>query len=768
MQNIFIDVLPPWVETGLQPAFYDLESGTVLQQTARMYAKVRELTVAFNTFTENVTNEINTFEQNTNDEIKRFEGVVNDTVEEYIGKFNDLHDYVEDYFENLDVQEEINNKLDDMLESGQLQEIIDQFVQSNVAWTFDSVADMQSSTNLIEGSFAQTTGYYTSNDQGGGIYQIIAHGAETIDGGKYIALSDSLTAMLITENDSVSVRQYGAYGDGTHDDTTAIQNALNAYTTVTMPDGHYKVTDTITMPFNKNLIGSNRASVFVDVPSDLENKYIIKYGSTVTYGQETGLIKNITFAGPSDQVMYSYGIQLNSGIVIDNCYFRYLKQALSKGNNAYTDVIRIIRTSFSYCYNTENKYVIDLASNSDGLEIDQCKFITAYSELTYNNYIGMHISYCGGGSITNSIINAPVFIEYSKALTIDGCHFEGDSDTAGNNLSSIRILDSNVSIRNCYLHKRSNGSNFIIEGSAGMSHEANNVVLENICILYTSVFMDLIQDTSTIYDIEKGVNSTLQIKNCFSITEFSAYWTSTPETYGIRIKNLPEFNQHSSVYSYNCFIGINNNILTDVTKIKPNDQYAVANFLSGSASNTNIPWYESGYNNTTQCYEAIYVLDENRKLALFSTYNGTGNTVTGITTGNMSSANKKGVLIRNAKSLYADGLGAYLYIYRGNSNKLYDKLTKVSACASYYLIDMGTNISGFPTADREASDKDTFTYVSEFSTDGQNVTFHASTYPSIGTFVKGDHCINTNITAGGVKGWIYNGANWVSEGNYPS
>lgn len=123
MQNIFIDVLPPWVETGLQPAFYDLESGTVLQQTARMYAKVRELTEAFNTFSENVTNEINTFERNTNDEIERFEGVVNDTVEEYIEKFNDLHDYVEDYFDNLDVQEEINNKLDAMAEAGTLDAI---------------------------------------------------------------------------------------------------------------------------------------------------------------------------------------------------------------------------------------------------------------------------------------------------------------------------------------------------------------------------------------------------------------------------------------------------------------------------------------------------------------------------------------------------------------------------------------------------------------------------------------------------------------------
>lgn len=38
--------------------------------------------------------------------------------------FNQLKNYVEHYFDNLDVQEEINNKLDEMVESGELQQII--------------------------------------------------------------------------------------------------------------------------------------------------------------------------------------------------------------------------------------------------------------------------------------------------------------------------------------------------------------------------------------------------------------------------------------------------------------------------------------------------------------------------------------------------------------------------------------------------------------------------------------------------------------------
>ena len=93
MENIFIEFLPPWIETGLQPAFYDKESGTVLQQTARMYAKVNQVVASVNN-------------QNT-------------TINEYIDKFNELHDYVYDYFDILDVQREIDKKLEQMSKTGQ-------------------------------------------------------------------------------------------------------------------------------------------------------------------------------------------------------------------------------------------------------------------------------------------------------------------------------------------------------------------------------------------------------------------------------------------------------------------------------------------------------------------------------------------------------------------------------------------------------------------------------------------------------------------------
>ena len=83
-----------------------------------------------------------------------------EAVTELQNLFVELQNYVNDYFENLDVQEEINNKLDDMVEAGTLQEIIADYLNSKAVFGYDTVQDMKEATNLINGSYAKTLGYY--------------------------------------------------------------------------------------------------------------------------------------------------------------------------------------------------------------------------------------------------------------------------------------------------------------------------------------------------------------------------------------------------------------------------------------------------------------------------------------------------------------------------------------------------------------------------------------------------------------------------------
>ena len=166
MNKIFAPFLPPWAETGLQPAFYDVESGTVLQQTARMYAKVQQLTRLFN----------------------ELSAETKTTVEEYIAKFTELKDFVDNYFDNLDVQEEINNKLDEMAESGALTEIIAQFLGLGALAVFDTLDDMIASEQLIKGAKVKTLGKNTIGDGFGAYYSINETGDIALDNGLYATL----------------------------------------------------------------------------------------------------------------------------------------------------------------------------------------------------------------------------------------------------------------------------------------------------------------------------------------------------------------------------------------------------------------------------------------------------------------------------------------------------------------------------------------------------------------------------------------------------
>lgn len=96
-------------------------------------------------------------------------------INKIINSTNTLGTQVEDltnYFNNLDVQEEIDNKLNEMAESGELEEIIAQYLNTAGLLCFNTVNDMKQATNLINGSFVKTFGKITYNDGYGNFYKV--------------------------------------------------------------------------------------------------------------------------------------------------------------------------------------------------------------------------------------------------------------------------------------------------------------------------------------------------------------------------------------------------------------------------------------------------------------------------------------------------------------------------------------------------------------------------------------------------------------------
>ena len=84
MRKYHIRPLPFWVLTDLQPAFYDSESGTVLQQMSRVYAKVQELLDAYNQFVKEVNTYITEFENGIIEDFESFKNCIITTMNNYI------------------------------------------------------------------------------------------------------------------------------------------------------------------------------------------------------------------------------------------------------------------------------------------------------------------------------------------------------------------------------------------------------------------------------------------------------------------------------------------------------------------------------------------------------------------------------------------------------------------------------------------------------------------------------------------------------------
>lgn len=115
--------------------------------------------------------------------------------------------------------------------------------------TYDSVAVMKGDTKLKNGMHVKTKGYYTPND-GGQCEYIITN---TEDNTKYQEeLTNGLYANLLIDN-YMKPEQFGAYGDGIHDDTRALQNALNCSGKV-ITKGIYLVNNSININNSINML----------------------------------------------------------------------------------------------------------------------------------------------------------------------------------------------------------------------------------------------------------------------------------------------------------------------------------------------------------------------------------------------------------------------------------------------------------------------------------------------------------------------------------
>ncbi len=83
-------------------------------------------------------------------------------------------------------------------------------------------------------------------------------------------------------NDTVSVKDFGAVGDGVTDDTTAIQAAINSMSStggrVFFPSGTYLVNSGITLKTRVTLEGADRNSTIIKAVQELSARIQVLEG----------------------------------------------------------------------------------------------------------------------------------------------------------------------------------------------------------------------------------------------------------------------------------------------------------------------------------------------------------------------------------------------------------------------------------------------------------------------------------------------------------
>ena len=428
-------------------------------------------------------------------------------VEALNNAFIELKSYVDNYFENLDVQEEINNKLDEMAEAGTLQEIIGDYLNATAVWGFDSVADMKASSNLIDGSFARTLGYYAKNDGGGALYKIRnITNDDVVDEAFIIEMSDGsnqLIAELIIENDEVNVRQCGAYGDGTHDDYQAFNKACNGYKNILIPSGTYKLNTTVTLTKNTNIYGKTAVVTWSGNSGNSEKTEIVTtdvYAFTCAWGNVNNF-SNITFNGK--------GINQPCGAKITKCEFKSniginYARVCSIAECSFHDcstagIVRMVDSSLTQSYVYNNEIGIDLTNSGDntitGNKIEWNELGIKLSSTVYaviaNNTFDRNTTYAISGDTTTN-------------LNITGNNFER------NLTSHIKVSGAYITISNNQLLSKNSEDDQ--SGTVQPTIALETPSISNSMIMNNAVYLPAGSNTSKLFKAYPDYVSNVRIE----------------------------------------------------------------------------------------------------------------------------------------------------------------------------------------------------------------------------------------------------------------
>lgn len=446
-------------------------------------------------------------------EVVESQNQTNENFDELYALFIQLKEYVDNYFKNLDVQEEINNKLDEMAKDGTLDKIINEQIFGELNDRIDKL------------------------EKSGGVV--------------------------------VSVKKWGAVGDGVTDDTTAFITCFNEITEnniLYIPHGIYVINGTHEFLLKCPIIGDNATFILVDSYFRYNENCSVD-GITFNYSDKTTAI-SFKSTTPAKKV------------VIRNCNFVYLKQTPTNRNAV---AVRVL---------------------SEISEIENIEIIGYEGGVIYSNVVGLDSKYNTINNIFGKNIETLVDVEgYTNAATATGSlknfdisnivlentaeELAGITNTVGcdcllftfvdnfniQNITSIRAKERAIYLNTCTNGTITNVYNYYSDNIkiAGQNNVRNSYNIRVSNILTNECYL------GSIFDVYDANN--IFISNFSSINN-----VETDSLIRVRGKSREIFFDHGEIYgSYRGIISFeyNDSVINELVNINFND-IVMYNIINGN------------------------------------------------------------------------------------------------------------------------------------------------------------------------------------------
>jgi hypothetical protein len=223
-------------------------------------------------------------------------------------------------------------------------------------------------------------------------------------------------------SDMVSIRDFGAVGDGVADDTLAIGSALQAHDAIYIPSGTYRITNTIQVGFGQKIYGAGQGTI-VKADSNLFDVLNVRSGYCIVSdfkieGGKTGVFLSGQDTSCVQNRFENLIIEnVNDGIILDGggdankpCYWNHFTNCLmlSPSQNG----IHLTRSGING--DTPNTNVFDgcrvysngSVINGHGVNVEHGSF--------YNRFVNCEINVDGGAQSCMTIgVNANETVIYN-------------------------------------------------------------------------------------------------------------------------------------------------------------------------------------------------------------------------------------------------------------------------------------------------------------------------------------------------------------------